>query len=460
MVKSLDILRKIFDAGVVGAGGAGFPTHKKLNCKVEYFIINGAECEPLLKTDQFIMQTQSEKIVEAAQIIGEMLEAQHVIFALKKKYIKETQALKEAITKLGANIEFFYLDGIYPAGDEQIIVHEVTGRTVIPGGIPLSVNTVVSNVTTLFNVYEALNGRAVTSRYITMIGEVKRPSIISVPIGISVKDCIDAVGGAAIDEYKVIMGGPMMGKFIDKEQISNTFITKTDGGIILIPEDHYLVRKSTISIEHMINQAKSACIQCSYCTDMCPRYLIGHKLRPHRVMRAMAINNQDDQVLEDALICCECGICELYACPMGISPRKMNIHVKSVLRSKGVKYTDTEIYTSNTQMKDFRQIPVTRLIPRIDMKRLERNIAFEALEVKADCVNIRLKQHIGNSASPMVGIGDKVIKGQLIANVDYAELGANIHSSVDGIVEEVDTNFIKITGSVKNFTLPDCSGGD
>ena len=444
MVKGLNILRKIFDAGVVGAGGAGFPTHKKLNCKVEYFIINGAECEPLLKTDQFIMQTQSKKIVEAAQMIGKLLEAQHIVFALKKKYIKEIQALKEAIAKLGASIEFFYMEGIYPAGDEQIIVHEVTGRTVTPGGIPLSVNAVVSNVTTLFNIYEALNDRPVTSRYITVTGAVKRPSIIKAPIGISIKDCIDAVGGAAIDDYKVIMGGPMMGKFIDKEQTSNTFITKTDGGVILIPKDHYLVEKNAISIEHMINQAKSACIQCSYCTDMCPRYLIGHRVRPHRVMRAMAINNQEDEALEDALICCECGICELYACPMGISPRKMNIHVKSVLRSKGIKYTHTEIYTSNTQMKDFRQIPLTRLISRIDMERLKKDIAFEALEVKTNSVKIRLKQHIGNSASPLVGVGDRVIKGQLIANVEEEALGANIHSSIDGIVEEVDANFIKI----------------
>ncbi len=440
----MDVLRKIYDAGVVGAGGAGFPTHKKLNCKVEYFIINGAECEPLLKADQFIMQTRSEEIVKAADIIGKLLEAEHIVFALKKKYVKEIQALKEAIEKQGVRMEFFYMEGIYPAGDEQVIVHEVTGRTVPPGGIPLSVNTVVSNVTTLFHVYEAMQNRPVTSRYITVTGEVKKPSILKVPIGISLDNCIEAAGGAAIEDYKVIMGGPMMGKFVDKEQASNTFITKTDGGIILIPKEHYLVQKNTISIAHMINQAKSACIQCSYCTDMCPRYLIGHKLRPHRVMRAMAVNNQEEEALKDALICCECGICELYACPMGISPRKMNIHVKGVLRSKGIKYTDTEIYTGNTQMKDFRQIPLARLISRIDMKRLERDIAFEAIEIKTEDVRIHLKQHIGISASPIVGIGDRVVKGELIARVDEEALGANIHSSIDGMIAEVNADFIKI----------------
>ena len=99
----MDLLRKIYDAGVVGAGGAGFPTHKKLACKVEYFIINGAECEPLLKTDRYLMRNKSNEIAAAAGVIGEHTGASRIIFAMKKKYLEEIRSIKEAIERTGLN---------------------------------------------------------------------------------------------------------------------------------------------------------------------------------------------------------------------------------------------------------------------------------------------------------------------------------------------------------------------
>ena len=179
----MDLLREIYDAGVVGAGGAGFPAHRKLDCSVEYLIINGAECEPLLKTDQYLMRSESEQLVHAACLAGELVKASHVIFALKKKYVNEAVSLRSAIQKSGAGAEIFFLDGVYPAGDEHVLVYEVTGRTVRPGGIPLSVGAVVSNVNTVYNIYEAVKGKPVTSRYMTVAGQVNRPVLVKAPIG-------------------------------------------------------------------------------------------------------------------------------------------------------------------------------------------------------------------------------------------------------------------------------------
>lgn len=444
VVRVMDILRKIYDAGVVGAGGAGFPTHKKLDCKVEYFIINGAECEPLLKTDQYIMQNKSKEITAAAHMIGKLLQASHVVFALKRKYVNEAEAIKEAAEMLGADIEISCLESIYPAGDEQVIVHEVAGRTVRPGGIPLSVGAVVSNVSTMFNVFEAINDKPVTYKYLTVAGEVKNPTIIKAPIGTSVAECIKAAGGPSIPDFDVIMGGPMMGKILEGEKADQRFITKTDGGIILIPQNHYLANRSRVTVEHMINQAKSACIQCSYCTDLCPRYLLGHKLRPNRVMRAMALEADNEEVLKDALICSECGVCELYACPMGLSPRKVNIYVKAMLRNRGINHDDNELYPSNSIMRPYRQIPVSRLLSRIDAVKLEKHVAMEPVELNPDSVSIALRQHIGAKASPVVNRGELVDAGRLIASVDYGAVGANIHASVKGVIEEVNESFIKI----------------
>jgi Na+-translocating ferredoxin:NAD+ oxidoreductase RnfC subunit len=441
-VRFLDLLRKIYDAGVVGAGGAGFPTHKKLACKVEYFIINGAECEPLLKTDRYLMRSKSNEIAAAAGMIGEHTGASRIIFAMKKKYLEEIRSIKEAIGRTGINAEIFYLDEIYPAGDEQILVYEVTGRTVEPGGIPLSVGTVVSNIGTVFNVFEACSNKPVTEKYVTVTGEVKKTVLVKAPLGLSVAECIEAAGNTVLKDYCVIMGGPMMGRILGSPQLKDRYIAKTDGGIIVIPEDHYLVNREFVSVGHIVNQAKSACIQCSYCTDMCPRYLIGHKLRPHRIMRAVAAGIENNEIYNEALICSECGICELYACPMGLSPRKVNIHIKNRLRDKGIKPSGFSKSSSNSAMRDFRKIPSQRLISRLGLSKYDGKTVDEVIELHPERVCISLKQHIGACASPVVICGEEVKKGQLIAAADYEGTGANIHASIDGVVEEIDTHII------------------
>ena len=152
----MDILEKIREAGIVGAGGAGFPTNVKLNCKVDYFIVNGLECEPLLQTDKYIMRNFSEEIVYIAEEIGKLVEAKNVYIGLKKEYKKEIDALSKAISEWNSNVKLKLLDVFYPAGDEQTLVYEVTGKIIPPGGIPLNVGAVVSNVATLFNIYNAI----------------------------------------------------------------------------------------------------------------------------------------------------------------------------------------------------------------------------------------------------------------------------------------------------------------
>lgn len=440
----MELLRRIYDAGVVGAGGAGFPTHKKLKCRVDYLIINGAECEPLLKSDQYLMRNKSSGLVRAAGLIGESTGASRIIFALKKKYVNEADRLREAIEKSDVKAELFYLDGIYPAGDEQVLVYEVTGRTAEPGGIPLSIGAVVVNINTVYNIAEAVDGRAVTYRYVTVAGEVRKPVIVKAPLGTAVAECIEAAGGTALMDYNVIMGGPMMGKLLGKQQAKDRYITKTDGGIIVVPAEHYLARRDSVPVEHIINQAKSACIQCCYCTDLCPRYLIGHRLRPHRVMRAVSMDEPDRDILSEALICCECGICELYACPMGLSPRKVNIYVKNSLRSAGVRFSDTRIYSENCAVRDFRKVPLSRLIGRLNMEKYDGEAGDTVIDLHPARVCISMKQHIGALAAPIVSRGEEVREGQLIAAVDYEGTGANIHTGISGIVEAVSQDSITV----------------
>ncbi|BAH05814.1 4Fe-4S dicluster domain-containing protein [Clostridium kluyveri] len=437
----MDLLKKIKDAGIIGAGGAGFPTHVKLNTKVEYFIVNGLECEPLLQSDKYLMRNYSDEIVETVQKIGEAIGAAHAVIGLKAAYHTEIEALKKSINKLNSTVELFLSEAFYPAGDEQVLVYEVTGRTIPPGGIPSSVGAVVSNVGTVVNIADAINDKPVTYKYVTVIGEVGNPSIIKVPIGTKVMECIDKCGGTTVDDYTVIMGGPMMGKKLSKEEAEDTVITKTNGGIIVIPRNHLIQQKESISIDHMINKAKSSCIQCHYCTDMCPRFLIGHPLHPHKVMRGIALA-EGNEALKEAIICCQCGVCEMFACPMGLSPRRMNAYVKAQMMAKGIKWKNETDQFEGRIMREEKRIPTGRLIARLKMSKYKGQSIKEGEELVPGQVSIPLKQGLGAPSTAIVSVGDVVEVGQMVGAIDEGKMGTNVHASIKGEVVEVNENVV------------------
>ncbi len=437
----MNLIEKIYEAGVVGAGGAGFPTHVKYDCEAEYLIINGAECEPLLQTDKFLMREFPEEIIEAVHLVAENIGAKKIYFATKKKYTQEIACLERIIKDKGyQNIELFLMDSYYPAGDEQIMVYEITGRIVPEGGIPLQVGTVVTNVGTLYNSYRAINDLPVTDKYVSVLGEVKAPRIMKVPIGTSVQKCIEAAGGSTINDYAVILGGAMMGSNLLGAEIEQTVITKTDGAVIVVPENNFVIERNRQSIEHIKNKAKAACIQCTLCTEYCPRYLIGHELEPHRIMRALAYNEEAD-VLKEAQICCECGICELYACPMGLSPRLVNVYYKHKIEDK---FESSQEELKAHPMRDYRKIPTSRQTARLDLDKYDHQTLAETIAVDVNEVKIPLKQHIGSPAVFVLEKGTKVKKGDILARAKEESLSANIHVSLNGEIDEVSTKYIKI----------------
>ena len=436
----MGLFEKIREAGIIGAGGAGFPTHVKLNCKVEYFIVNGLECEPLLQADKYMMRNKSDEIIQAVEEIGKAIGSEYLVIGLKEEYREEIQALKTSIEKFNSKVKLHLCRAFYPAGDEQVLVYEVTGKTIPPAGIPLNVGAVVSNAGTVFNIFEAIQDKPVTYKFVTVIGEVSKPSIIKVPIGTTVKEVLEKCGGVITEDYMIIMGGPMMGKRMSRDQIETRVITKTDGAIIVIPEDHYLAQKEKMTIEHMKNQAKSACIQCHFCTDMCPRNLIGHPINPHKIMRTIALSEGDNEVLKQAMICCECGVCEMYACPMRLSPKRINVYVKSKLRESGVKWENTTNTFTGNILRDYRKVPTERLIARLQLGGYKRQRLQEGEELNPIEVKIPLRQGIGAGTIAVVNVGDIVEKGQLIGRVEESKMGSNVHASIGGVVSEISNS--------------------
>ena len=437
----MNLKDKVFNAGIVGCGGAGFPTHVKYDAQPEHLIINAAECEPLLRTDRYIMLNFADKIIAGCEAVCAHLGAKDCTIALKSAYKEEIAALENAISAKKSAVKIHTFPSFYPAGDEQVMVYEVTGRVVPPSSIPLAVGCVVSNVATILAVSDALEDKPFTHKYLTMTGEVGEPTILHVPLGTSFKDCLKLAGGANIEDYFVISGGPMMGKPLTKEQALKSVVTKTTSGFIILPADSRLPSVHLTPVEHTINRAKSACIQCSYCTELCPRHMLGHPIQPHKIMRKLASGYieavADSEEAINALLCCECGVCELFACPMQLQPRKVNSLVKKELAKRGVRYpkADKE-YTANAN-REYRKIPTKRAANRAGAGKYYDYEIKNCKSFEPKTVKIPVSQHIGAPAQAVVKKGDSVKCGDLIAVCAEGKLGANIHASISGTVSAV-----------------------
>ncbi len=250
------------EAGVVGAGGAGFPTYVKAKSQVEFVIANGAECEPLLHKDAEIMKHFPAEILAGMEAMIDSTGAKAGKFGVKTKNQESIDALQRS--QPSARIEFVQLGDFYPSGDEYELVYSSTGRLIPPGGIPLQVGCVVNNVETLYNVKLALEGRPVTEKFLSVCGAVAQPKSLWAPVGTPFRDLLAMAGGATVSDYGIFVSGIMMGTLtFDADDV----ITKTTGGLIVLPRDHYLMTRRTRSQPEMNHIGKSACDQCSYCNE-------------------------------------------------------------------------------------------------------------------------------------------------------------------------------------------------
>jgi Na+-translocating ferredoxin:NAD+ oxidoreductase RnfC subunit len=347
-------------AGVVGAGGAGFPTHIKAASQVEFMIANGAECEPLLHKDAELMKHYPGEIVAGMRRMMEATGARSGKFGIKTKNASAIDAIRPHLENTG--IEMVQLGDFYPSGDEYELVHIATGRLIPPGGIPLQVGCVVNNVETLYNACLAAEGKPVTHKFLSVSGAVRQPKSFWVPVGTMFRELIERAGGATVDDYGTFVSGLMMGTLtFDAEDV----VTKTTGGLILLPREHYLVQRKVQPLVNMNRIGRSACDQCSYCTEFCPRYLLGYEVVPHKVMRSLAFTiGGSDMWNQWAELCCACGLCTLYACPEDLFPKEACDQAKQHMRESGVKFVQQKPVKVHP-MKDARRVPLSMLRRRL-----------------------------------------------------------------------------------------------
>ena len=420
-----EIAEKVKEAGVVGAGGAGFPTHIKLSSPAEIVIANGAECEPLLWKDKELMRYHPEEVVEGLKLAMEAVGANKGYIAIKARYESIIKKLKPHITP---GIEIYPLSNFYPAGDEVELVYEITGRVIPPGGIPPDVDVVVQNVETLYNIKRAVDGIPVYEKWVSVVGDVEKPLTLKVPVGTPAKEII-CLARPIPKRYAIIEGGPMTGKIVDEDEP----VKKTTAGFVVLSKNHYLVRKRERP-ETAVFKITQFCTQCTRCTDLCPRHLLGHPIEPHRIMRSVGYNLIKGETIRDVFYCCECSLCEFFSCPVDLSPKTIISSLKAHLVDEGIRPEKKKGGRVDVEKKG-RRVPLSRLLERIGLSKFNVRAPFLDIEISPREVIIPKIHGSGKPGQVVVRQGERVKKGTLLVEFKQG-IGARVHASIDGIVED------------------------
>ncbi len=293
-----EIVKLISDYGIVGLGGATFPSHVKLNVKdkkLDCLLINGVECEPYLTADHRLMLEKAEEIIVGIKILMHALHVNKAIIGIESNKRDAIEIFKR-LTSSEKEIQVAALKVKYPQGSEKQLVKAILKREVPKNGLPLDVGVVVNNVGTIYAIYQAIqHNKPLIERVVTVTGKKLRdPSNFWVKIGTPISDLITEVGGLPEGTRKIVNGGPMMGKAIKN---TNVPVTKGTSGILIIPED-----------EASRGEQKN-CIRCGECVDVCPM-----GLEPHLLMNLSEKGMYEKAAQEDIMTCIECGSCS-YVCP-------------------------------------------------------------------------------------------------------------------------------------------------
>ncbi len=317
------LVAAVKESGMVGLGGAGFPTHIKLSAdpsRIEYLIINGAECEPYVTSDTYTMTHRGEDIKHGLSVICSVLGIKNVIFGIESNKKAAVESIRRVCAELrdvcAASVKV--LPSSYPQGGEKVLIYNAAGRAVGAGKLPIDVGCVVLNCTTVASLGAYFkSGMPLVEKCVTVDGgAVKSPANVIAPIGTKICDLLDFCGGLVSSPAKVIYGGPMMGITVPDTALP---IMKNTNAVLALTEKEARIPKTT------------ACIRCGNCTNTCP-----FGLAPAAI--AKAYENKDAVMLEELCVttCMECGCCS-YVCPANRPLVQTNKLSKAFLREQKAK---------------------------------------------------------------------------------------------------------------------------
>ena len=303
-------------SGVVGLGGAGFPTYAKFTTdkKIEYLVVNGAECEPYITSDTYTMLERADEIAYAIDVLVKYLNIEKVVIGVEKNKPEAIKKMEEIAAK-GSNMSVCVLPSRYPQGGEKVLVYSTTGRKIGAGMLPIDVGCVVCNCTTLATLGNFFKtGMPLVEKCVTVDGgAVKKPRNVMVPIGTSLEDLFNACGGLTVEPAKIIYGGPMMGITVLS---SDAPIIKNTNAVLALNEKEAKLPKTT------------ACIRCGACVNHCP-----FGISPVAILKSYKEEDFLGMKNAGALLCMECGCCS-YVCPAKIPNVQNNKLAKEAIRKE------------------------------------------------------------------------------------------------------------------------------
>ena len=360
--KLRNIIRR---AGIVGLGGAGFPTFIKHNPgpdgSVDTLIINGSECEPYITCDDSLIRDRPDEIVCGIRIIKHALNAKRVVVAIEDNKPEAFQSIKKALSDFNdESIEAIQIPTIYPAGSEKQLIYTVTGKEVPQNSLPINISIVCQNIGTTAAVYRAIHhGEPLISRYVTVTGDIHQPKNLEVLFGTPINELVDQCGGVKGTVRRLIVGGPMMGFAMHQ---LNLPVVKTTNCVLIDAEESEVFKTRNFTMP---------CIRCGSCADACPAGLMPQQL--YWYSKSQEFDKAQDYNLYD---CIECGCCD-YVCPSQIPLVQYYRFAKAEIWKR-----ELEMQKSDTarQRHDFRQLRIEREKAEKAEKHRQKKAALQAKE--------------------------------------------------------------------------------
>jgi Na+-translocating ferredoxin:NAD+ oxidoreductase RnfC subunit len=430
------------DNGVVGAGGAGFPSYCKLAEGADTLLINAVECEPLLYTSYTLLQERIRDIVIGMRAV---MEYAHIARGLLA--VKDYRAAKLGYSdgqELAPGVFIKYIPNVYPMGDEINLIYTATGRVVPPGQLPITRGVIVFNTETIYNIGLVVQfGQPVTKTYLTISGDIPKAYCVKVPVGMKISEVLSVMGVTVPDTHVVIDGGPSMGTVVN---LSTDVVKKPCSGLLILPKTIPAVRNKLRTKEDNFRRAASVCCQCNRCTDLCPRHLLGYPLEPHKMVRStLSAAMADPELIKTATMCCGCDICSTLACCQEISPMQIIKEYKGILAKNRMKYVadPSEQFTPSPE-REARMVSAGKWKEMLGVAKYDKFPPIYVEEkLKAKEVFVPMSQHIGAPAIPVVKVGDEVKENQLIAQAAEG-LSVPHFAPISGKVTYVDAKTIVI----------------
>ena len=436
-----DLKNNLQTGGIVGAGGAGFPSYAKLADGADTLVINAAECEPLIYTDYLLMSEYLGAIIEGARYVMAHTGITQTVLGVKRHRAEMLGLLQDQ--RLAEGVRVALLPDVYPMGDEIQLIFEATGRLIKPGCLPITEGVIVYNAETVYNIYQAMqSGTPVTEKWVTVAGDTENRRVVRVPVGMRVDELLEKLNVTVSEQQVLVDGGPSMGKVVNPR---TAVVTKTTKSLLVLPREAYCARQKQTSLEDMLRRAASCCCGCSRCTELCPRNLLGYPLEPHKMIRAAnnAAVTQNPAMALSATLCCSCGVCAAVCC-QDISPKDVILSLKGLLAKNKMRFTaDPHGEYAPREDRSYHMIPSSRWESMLGVRKLDAVPAFDCSLLPASRVEIPLSGHIGAPSVCTVKVGDRVQKGDVIATA-AAGLSLPQHASIDGTVIFIDEKKIVI----------------